>query len=119
MISFIFNTHFVFVYFSYLLLPPGVFKSLMADKNWMQETKRQQRLSERVRVLRVTEKLETRTYSLTVMGETLEDDTPEEVLRILAFSSSEANDTVGVDLWRKTSARKAISIDKRHIRARE
>lgn len=108
------------VSYSYLLVPPGAFKSLMADKNCMVETKRQMRLSERVTVVRVTEKLETLTNSLALIGVTRLDETPEaEVRNILALSSLEATDTVGVVLFRKTRASKAIIMESKVMRARE
>lgn len=49
---------------SYLRLPLGDLRSLTADKNCIQQTKRQQRLSASVRVLKVAEKFDTLRYSL-------------------------------------------------------
>jgi hypothetical protein len=105
---------------SYLLVPPADFKSLMADKNCIVETKRVMRLSERVIVVRVTEKLETLTNSLALIGVTRVDETPfGEESSNLALSSLEGSEMVGEVLLRKTIARRAIIMDKRDTRARE
>lgn len=83
-----------------LLQPPGVFNSLMADKNWMHETKRQHKLRDRVKVVNATEKLETLTNSLALIGETRVDEMPvgEDLASNLFCSSSETKDTVGAVL---------------------